>query len=174
MQIIDDLLRELAETILISLGSPQNAVLGTPGAHEITIQASDQPTCDIDDSNPLMFDSDGFGLSWTLRNLGTDTLVLSQLTISWPTGAPNAPKFAQVYANSQLIYNGNHPQSPHTVTSWQGFESYRYLSSMGTTLDLRFTRTLSPGSYVLSLVYRNITRNPNYDCTTVTNSIVHP
>jgi Flp pilus assembly protein TadG len=172
VQVIDDLLRELDETILISMGQPTNANLGTPAAHTITILINDQPTCDIDDSNPLVFDSDGHGVSWTLSNFGTDTLVLSQLTISWPTGAPNAPKFAQVYSNGQLIYNGNHPQSPTTVTSWQGFQPYRELSSTGSTVDLKFTRLLDSGSYALSLIFHNVTRN--YDCSLVTSSAVLP
>ena len=173
VQVIDDLLRELAETILISMGQPTNAVLGTPGAHEITILPSDQPTCDIDDSNALAFDGDGHGLSWTLGNQGTDTLLLSQLTISWPTGAPNAPKFAQVYSNGLLVYNGNHPQSPYTVTSWQGFVPYRELLALASlTVDLKFTRLLDPGSYALSLLFHNVTRN--YDCSVVTNSRVLP
>jgi hypothetical protein len=173
VQVIDDLLRELDETILISMGQPTNANLGTPAAHTITILINDQPTCDIDDSNPLVLDVFGQSASWTLGNFGTDTLVLSQLTISWPTGAPNAPKFAQVYTNGLLIYDGNHPQSPYTVTTWLGFESYRQLlGHTSSTVDLRFTRSLDPGSYVLSLLFHNVTRN--YDCSLVTSSAVLP
>jgi Flp pilus assembly protein TadG len=172
VQIIDDTLRELDETILLSMGPPTNAVLGTPGAHTITILRSDWPTCTIYDENPLVFDADGLGLSWTLNNTGTDQLVLSSLTISWPTGAPNAPKFDQVFFDSNMIFDGNEPHSPYTVTSWLGFESYRILSTSASVVDTRFTRSLDSGSYVLTLVFRNVTRG--YDCSPVTQSKNHP
>ena len=97
--------------------------------------------------------------------------MLRELTISWPTGAPNAPKFARVYFNSLLVYDGNHPQSPQTITSWLGLESYRLLSTSGSTVNLRFTRTLLAGNYTVSLIFRDISHIPNFDCRAVTRSI---
>ena len=171
VQIIDDTEGELDETILLSMGPPTNADLGTPGAHEITILFNDQPICPIEALTPLAFDSDGLGLNWALRNSGSDTLVLYQLTVTWPTGAPNAPKFDKATFNGSTVFDGNEPHSPYTVTSWLGFESYRLLSTSSSPLDLRFTRTLDSGSYTVSLVFRDMSHTPNFNCRAVTSSI---
>jgi len=171
VQIIDDTEGELDETILLSMGPPTNAELGTPGAQEITSLANDQPICPIDTLTPLAFDADGLGLNWALGNSGSDTLVLHQLTVSWPTGAPNAPKFDKVIFNGSTIFDGNEPHSPYTVTSWLGYEFYRILSNGSSTLNLRFTRSLDPGSYVVSLVFRDTSHTPNFNCRAVTSSI---
>jgi hypothetical protein len=169
--IVDDDEGELDETILLIMGSPTNAELGTPAAHEITILASDQPVCPIEVLSPLAFDSDGLGLNWSLRNTGLDELVLHQLTISWPTGAPNAPKFDKVNFNASTVFDGNEPHSPSTVTSWLGYEFYRILSTGSSTLNLRFTRLLDPGSYVVSLIFRDTSHIPNFNCRAVSDSI---
>jgi hypothetical protein len=171
--IIDDAEGELDETILFSMGQPENAELGTPGAHEITILANDQPICPIEPGS-LTFDADKLGLSWTLRNASTlgEQFVLQQLTISWPAGAPNAPKFDRVIYAGNTVFDGNEPHSPSTITTWLGFESYRLLSTGGSTVDLRFTRILDPGSYNLSLVFSDVSRTPNLICRAITSSIV--
>jgi hypothetical protein len=144
--------------------------LGTPGAHEITILANDQPECDILITRALDFDADNLGLNLTLRNTGNDTLVLYRLTISWPSGAPNAPKFDRVIYAGNTVFDGNEPHSPYTVTNWSGFELYRELSTGGSTVDLRFTRSLDPGSYNLSLVFLDVSHVPNFTCRAVTTS----
>jgi hypothetical protein len=59
-----------------------------------------------------------------------------------------------------------------TVTSWLGFESFRLLSTGGSTVGLRFTRSLDLGTYNLSLVFRDVTHTPNFTCRAVTSSIV--
>jgi hypothetical protein len=170
--IVDDTEGELDETILFSMGQPTNAELGTPGSHEITILANDQPVCPID-SVSLNFDADRLGLSWVLRNASMfgDQFVLQQLTISWPSGAPNAPKFDKVIFSGNTVFDGNEPHSPYTVTSWSGFESLRLLSTSGSRVDLRFTRTLDLGRYNLSLVFRDVSHTPNFTCRAITNSI---
>jgi hypothetical protein len=73
-----------------------------------------------------------------------------------------------VFFDYNMIFDGNEPHSPQTVTTWLGFESYRQLSTSASVVDLRFTRSLDPGSYVLTLVFRNNTRG--YDCSPVTQS----
>jgi hypothetical protein len=170
VQVINDTLQESYETIVIGMGQPANAVLGTPGAHAITILTSDQPTCDIFDDHELTFYPDGVTMGWSLSNLGTDTLILKSLTITWSTGAPNSPKLDKVFFNTNQIFEGNEPHSPTTVASWMGYDSYRMLTSSLSTVVLQFTRSLDPGTYVLSLVFRNVTNN--IDCTPVEDSAV--
>jgi hypothetical protein len=152
------------------MGQPANAVLGTPSAHAITILTSDQPTCDIFDDHELTFSPDGVAVGWSVSNLGTDTLTLKSLTISWPTGAPNAPKLDKVFFNTNLVFDGNEPHSPQTIDSWMGYDSYRMLSSSLSTVMLKFTRSLDPGTYVLSLVFRNVTHD--FDCTPIEETAV--
>ena len=162
VQVIDDLLPESFETIVLAMGAPTNAVLGTPSTHAITINTNDQPTCDIFNGTGIVFNPDGMSLSIPLSYSGTDLLILTQLTISWPTGAPNSPKFDKVFFNSSEVYDGNHPNSPVTVTSWNGPASNRRLTSTTSTIKLTFTRSLDPGTYVLTLVFHNYTTG--YDC----------
>ena len=81
LEVVDDHLSEVSETIIISMEQPTNAALGTLYTHAISIQASDQATCNIFSSNELVFWDDLSSLSWTLSNLGQDTLYLKQLTI---------------------------------------------------------------------------------------------
>jgi hypothetical protein len=165
LQVTDDTLQESFETIVIALEQPIHSILGTPNTHTITILTNDQPTCNIFDDHEVIFYQDQIALGWSLSNLGTDTLILKELSISWPTGAPNSPKFDKVYFNSNLIFDGNEPHSPSTITSWMGYDSYRQLASTTSMVNLKFTRTFDPGDYTLALVFRNVTRN--IDCTPV-------
>jgi len=170
VQVIDDTLEETYETIVIGMEQPTNAVLGTPSAHTISILASDLPTCDIFHNNPLTFSPDGLALGWSLSNLGTEPLILRSLTISWPTGEPNAPKLDKIFFDANLVFDGNEPHSPQTVSSWMGYDSYRMLTTSLSSVVLKFTRSLDPGTYVLSLVFHNVTHN--FDCTPVQASAI--
>ena len=169
VNILDDLVPELAETIVLGLEQPTNAVVGTPATHTISILPSEQPTCEIFTGNELSFPVEGNSLEWTLSNTGSDVLYLRQLTVSWPTGMPNAPKFEKVFFDGNQIFEGNVPHSPSTQT-WSSFDSSRQLDASSPVL-LRFTRVLDPGTYNLTLVFYNLTRD--FECTPVSRSANH-
>ena len=166
VQILDDVVPELVETVVLVLEQPTNAVLGTPGTHSISILPSDQPTCEINTSSPLSIPVGGTSLEWTLTNTGTDVLQLKQLTVSWPTGTPDAPKFEKVSFGGNQIFVGNRPHSPSTVT-WIIPHSAGELTGSASVL-LNFTRMLDPGTYRLILVFYNVTQN--YECSPVSGS----
>ncbi len=163
--ILDEGLTEGDETAVITLQDPDNAAMAAPFAHTVTIRSNDQPVCNIMTSNELVFNTAGKYFSWTLSNLGADTLVLKSLTVWWPTNASPAPKFDMTYFNTVKIWDGNEPASPATVTSFDGYTSDRRLT--GTPAEIKFylTRTPLSGSYKVMLVFRNETRG--VDCTAV-------
>jgi len=162
VDIVNDTLSETSETVNLTLVQPFNAGLGTPFSHVITILINDQPTCNIFTGNELSICSAHKKVSWTLSNLGADTLILSSLTISWPTNASNAPKFDFIKFNGTMVWDGNEPHSPAIATNnWIGFDSYRVLSGTPTEIATYFTRTLLPGDYTMTLVFYNVERGTN-------------
>jgi Domain of unknown function (DUF5667)/Calx-beta domain len=172
VQVIDDLLPEPSETVEIALGQPTNAVTGMPITQTITILPSDQPTCNIMVSNKIVFSADNQGLEWTLSNLGTDSLILTQLTISWPTGILSSPNLSKVYLDNNLIFTGSEPVSPQTITSWIGVDTHRLLTSIPSTVILGFSQPILPGNYVMTLVFHDVTLG--FDCAPVIQSIDRP
>jgi Flp pilus assembly protein TadG len=165
INILDDGFTEGEETATITLQNVQNAVAATPFAHTVTIGSSDQPVCNIMTSNELVFNTAEKYFSWTLSNLGTDTLVLKSLTVWWPTNASPAPKFDKVKFGGVQIWDGNESFSPATVTSWDGYASDRRLTGVPAEIKLYLTRTPLFGPYKVSLIFRNETSG--VDCTAV-------
>ena len=170
INLLDDTVHEEDETVVVTLGAPANASLGTPSVHTATIIDNDDPVCMIFDGNELNVDSSSRIVSWTISNLGLDKLVLQSLTINWPDDGRDAPKFSAVKFGSTQIWSGNLPQSPQTVTSWQGFSNDRTLTSAATSIGLGFSRTLLAGSYTLTLQFRNL--NLGIDCPTISRSYI--
>jgi hypothetical protein len=122
------------------------------------------PACEIYDNNPLVIDGTTQHVSWQVLNLRPDNLVLTVLTIDWPTIGANSPKldfinFGSSYNSGQVIWDGNIPSSPATINSWSGFTSDRTLfpyPSDPKTTTLVFTRALNPGSYTLTLTFLDV------------------
>ena len=171
-QVLDDPVQESSKAIVITLGEPVNAISGVPNTQSVTILPNDQPTCNIFASNNIVFSVDDKSLEWTLSNLGSDTLLLTQLTVSWPTVLLYSPNLDRVYFDTNLIFEGNESLSPQTITSWLSLDSSRLLTSSSSTVIVQFNRALLQGNYILTLVFRNITQG--FDCTPVTQSIDHP
>lgn len=162
VNIVNDTLAEPNETVILTLSQPLNADFGTPFSHVITILINDQPTCNIFTGNELAIGPENKKVAWTLSNLGQDTLILNSLTISWPTNASNAPKLDFIKFNGTMIWDGNIPQSPATISgNWIGFDSYRVLTSTPAEIATYFTRTLLPGNYAMTLVFYNVERGTN-------------
>ncbi len=172
LQVIDDILPETFETIVLAMETPTNAVVGTPGTHAITINSNDLPTCNIFKSTEITLNAPGMYLSLPLSTSVSDTLILSRLTISWPSGAPNSPMFDKVLFNNFEVYDSNHPHSPVTVTNWNGLPSNRQLNPNPSTIKLTFTRALDPGTYTLTLLFHNETTG--FDCTPIQSSATIP
>jgi hypothetical protein len=136
-----------------------------------TAQPSATPICGIYDNNPLVIDGTLQHVAWQVLNLRPDTLVLTSLTIDWPVVGPNSPKldlinFGLTFASGQVIWDGNVPTSPTTISSWSGYTSDRTLlpyPSDPRTVTLVFTRALNPGTYILSLTFLDVEHN--VECT---------
>jgi hypothetical protein len=172
VQVMDDLVPEPSETVEIALGQPTNAVTGIPITQTLTILPSDQPACDILASDGIIFSADNQDMEWTLSNLGTDTLLLTQLTIAWPSGVLSSPILSKVVFEKYLIFTGSEAVSPQTITSWIGLDSHRLLTSSPSAVSVNFTQPLLPGNYVMTLVFRNVTQG--FDCAPVIQSIDRP
>ncbi len=129
------------------------------------------PICSIYANNPLNIDGNTQEVSWQVLNERPDTLILSILGINWPTVGPNSPKldyinFGLTSDSGILIWDGNIPNSPATISTWSGFDSDRMLGpypSDPKTVTLVFTRALNPGLYTLTLTFHDVEMNT--DCT---------
>jgi hypothetical protein len=88
VDIIDDILPELSEDIIITLGTPVNAGLGSPAVHTVTI-LDNEPTCPSPDSLPFFGSgSNSNKLIWTLQSPNPLINVnLVAVTIRWPSGS---------------------------------------------------------------------------------------
>jgi len=116
-------------------------------------------------NNPLEINGYTQMVSWQVLNQRPDTLVLSSLTIQWPTYGSNSPKLDYVRFGScacndsgYVIWDGNNPCSPSSVDSWTGYSSDRMLGpylSDPKTVTLTFTRALNPGTYALTLTFHD-------------------
>jgi hypothetical protein len=138
-----------------STPTPTNTTTPTP---------TPTPACVIYDNAELTVESSQQRISWSIANLGSSPIRLVQLTVWWPTPreAPKLDyvKFGQGIDAGAMIWEGNIPLSPATITSWSGLESDRQLEaypSPSKTITLRFTRVLAPGEYRLNLVFMNVT-----------------
>jgi Flp pilus assembly protein TadG len=125
----DDALMEPDEKIVITLGTPTEATLGTPNPHTITILDND-PTCPTPDSLPTFgAGPDRNKLSWTLQSPDPlDLINLVSVTIRWPTGT-NVNVTAITFG--QTIYTGNALPPFLSVTTpsplWTGAFSTRQM-----------------------------------------------
>jgi len=105
VDIIDDTLVEVSETIIITLGTPTNATLGSPAVHTITI-VDNEPVCPSPDSLPFFgTGSNRNKLTWTLQSPNPLISVnLVAVTIRWPSGS--AANVTAITFGSPL-YSGN-------------------------------------------------------------------
>jgi hypothetical protein len=172
VQLVDDLTPESTEIVVIALEQPTNAVIVVPITQTITILPSDQPVCDIFAYDPIMPSIDNEGLESSFFNLGSDTLLLTQMTIEWPTEVFGRPSLSMVFFENNLIFAGNERFSPQTITSWIGIDARRLLTSTPSTVSVRFARPILPGNYVMTLVFHNVTQG--FDCAPVTQSLNIP
>ena len=88
LTINDDTVTEPDETVIITLGTPTNATLGTPAAHTVTIR-DNEPICPSPDSLPFFGSgADKNKLTWTLQSPNPLTVVnLLAVTIRWPSSS---------------------------------------------------------------------------------------
>lgn len=88
LQVVDDTLKEPTEEAVITLGTPTNAVLGSPAAHTVTIK-DNEPICPTADSLPYFGTATNLDkLIWTLQS--PDALIpvnLVAVTIRWPSAS---------------------------------------------------------------------------------------
>jgi Flp pilus assembly protein TadG len=105
LQVNDDTVIETSEQAILTLGTPTNAVLGSPSIHTVTI-LDNEPACPAPDSLPYFGSGTNKNkLIWTLQS--PDALIpvnLVAVTIRWPTGA--AANVTAITFNDP-IYTGN-------------------------------------------------------------------
>jgi Flp pilus assembly protein TadG len=119
---------EPAETIILSIGTPVNAVAGTTyNTHTATITAWVCPTAP---NNPYFESSNSVGLVWQFNNAGIGSVNLMQVRIIWPTqgntrlmgiGFPSMIGAGSYYPDhsGDLTVNTPHPLWSGAFTSQQ-------------------------------------------------------
>lgn len=83
VSVLDDTKFELEETVILTLGTPTNAILGSPAVFTLTI-LDNEPVCPTADSLPF-FGTDGSKLAWNISSPNPLVPVkLVSVSIHWP------------------------------------------------------------------------------------------
>jgi hypothetical protein len=80
---VDDNLAEDPEAILITMGVPTNAFIGSRGAYKATISASDTPTVGFASASQSIWEGDAFNLTVQLSNPSPTPVVVAITLVSY-------------------------------------------------------------------------------------------
>jgi hypothetical protein len=157
---------EDTETIILTLGTPDYALLGPNMTHTIYIQDNDAG-CSVSNGSLqyLLFGSGSEALlrrlSWPLTNEGEVPFALYSLKVSWPLER-TGPFLDEVYVNysgttSTPIWTLNLETSPaYMYGPWFGpADGYLYQPGSTKTVDVIFTNSINSGPYLFTSVFLN-------------------
>ncbi len=138
----DDGDQEASEGIVITMGSPSNAVKGSPDVHSATIIDNDTDTCEDVTAGTINKDSGNKEIWFNLTNNSGMTCRLTNLTVvSWPTGNNGSLKEIKEGNDDKQICceNGEEENSPAAFGpgDWKDDPVYRDWSG-GESNKLRF------------------------------------
>lgn len=126
INLVDDSLVELQdETVVLTLGSPVNATLGTPNVHTATITDDDVLACPVADV-PVV---SGSKLSFNLYNTHANAALveIESFVIYWASSFQQA-ELRTINVANVLIWSGNYATSPSVINGpWQGNASDRQI-----------------------------------------------
>lgn len=132
---IDDSIYDPDENIIIYLGAPTNATLGTAVQFTVDIEDDEIPLCDVG-THLLTVGTDY--LAWSITNEGEE-LIFNGGSITWPANIPNQPRLLEIQFSGLTVYSGSQKPPSLSYFSWEGF------SGLDTT-DVTFFFDGSTGS----------------------------
>jgi len=147
-KIIDDDHYDDGETVVVTMGTPTNATLGSITDHAVTINDDELPPCDVG-TYVLTVGLDS--ITWSLVNDG-QPVVFDGGSITWPAeaGNDNKPILSTITFGGIEIFSGNTKPGTLNFTAAENFPSL-------TTRDLsfQFKSELASGSHEISISFTN-------------------
>jgi Flp pilus assembly protein TadG len=115
--LIDDTQYDPGEKVVVTLGSPTNAELGSPTSFTLLIEDNELPPCGVG-SHLLTIGTDTFNLS--MVNEG-ETVVYTGGSVSWPAASPNLPRLTEVSFGGSVVFAGSEKPTSYLFSAWESF-----------------------------------------------------
>lgn len=145
--VTDDNQYDPNEQVVVSLGTPTNADLGSPSSFILVIDDNELPPCDVG-IHLLTIGTDSINLS--LVNEGEDVIYTGG-SISWNENIPNQPRINQVTFAGSVVYSGTDKPAFLSFAAVEGF------SSLATeSIQFQFAGTLGSGTNVIVSNFQNV------------------
>lgn len=146
VDLLNDSEYDPGESILISIGSPVNGVLGEITEHEINITDDELPPCQVE-SNLLSVGTTN--LTWNLVNEGEE-VVFTGGSVTWPESSVNKPRLNTIYFGGSEVYSGNDKPGTLSYTANELFSSGSFVD-----LSIMFSDQLGSGEHSLTAYFQN-------------------
>jgi len=147
ISINDDAQFEPEETIIVDLGSPTNAVLGSNTRFTVRIEDDELPLCEVG-THMLTIGTDS--LTWSITNQGEE-LIFKGGSITWIDSGVNTPRLIEIRFSGNVIDSVNVKPPLYSYTS---LESFFELET--TTVQYSFGGNLGIGQHVLLGNFANV------------------
>lgn len=115
----DDVQYDPNETVVVNLGYPTNADLGSPASFTLTIQDNDLSPCAVG-SHLLTVGTDSFSLS--IVNKG-ETVVFTGGAVTWSEALPNQPYLISASFGGTNVFSGGEKPPSYSYSSWVNFNT---------------------------------------------------
>jgi len=146
ISLIDDSLYDPDEKIIIDLGAPTNATLGSVTQFTVDIEDDEIPLCDVG-THLLTVGADS--LVWSITNEG-EALIFTGGTITWPENTPTQPRLLEIQFSGSTVFSGSEKPPSYSYFAWEGFSSLDT-----TTAAFLFDGPTGAGDHVLVGNFQN-------------------
>lgn len=139
--ILDDADYDPDEQVTVSLGSPTNAVLGSPADQTITIEDNELQPCNVG-THLITVGTDS--VSWSLVNDG-ESVTFTGGSIDWPKASGTDPQLTSITFAGNTVWSGS--ENPGT-TVYSASENFGSLATE--KLIAQFATGLGSGTHTLT------------------------
>jgi hypothetical protein len=147
LTVVDDMVYDPGEKIVISLGTPTNAGLGSPSSFNLSIDDNELPPCKVG-VHLLTVETDSISLS--LVNEG-ENVTLTGGSLTWPEATPTQPRLNTILFGGSMIFSGSQKPTHFGFVAWESF------SSLGTEpISFDFDGALGSGAHTIVANFQNL------------------
>jgi hypothetical protein len=145
--LIDDSIYDPGEKVIVDLGTPTNAYLGSPARFTLNIDENELPPCKVG-VHLLTLGTDSISLS--IVNEG-ETVTLTGGSITWPEASPNQPRLTTINFAGSLVFSGSEKPTYYNFVAWESF------SSLATeSISFEFDSILGSGVHTIVANFQNL------------------
>ena len=144
--VIDDSVYDPDERIVVDLGVPSNAYLGSDTRYTLDIEDNELPPCEVG-SHLLTIGTDSISLS--MVNEG-ENVIFTGGSISWPEASPNQPRLTEINFSGTVVFSGNEKPTYYSYFTWEDFYSLAT-----EPISYQFDSGLGSGDYTLVGNFQN-------------------